>query len=105
MNTNITEVTQGMIFSTNDPSRPLVAVRDIYKLEFERFASPGRVAFYIGAITTFGCHGMWGWAKAVPAPILGIPKAHHKRVTNMGYVMVFLIVAMYVSFPIHAHWG
>merc|ERR1712226_909558 len=81
----------------------LVAVRDIYKLEFDVFASYGWCLFYIAAVIVFSTHMCLGWQKCVPAPQLGIPKRHHGKAIHIGYIMTGFIALVYASFPIYAH--
>jgi hypothetical protein len=91
------------LFWTDDTSVTPVPVRDIYKLEFDLFKSNTWVWFYIFSVIVFLTHMCLGWAKAVPAPSMGIPKKFHHRVTNLGYVLAVFIGLIYVSFPIYAH--
>merc|ERR1711920_374038 len=47
-----------------------VAVRDIYRMEFEVFESLGWCMFYLSAVAIFCTHMCLGWQKAVPAPAM-----------------------------------
>merc|ERR1712232_184524 len=78
-------------------------VRDIYRLEFEVFKSPGWCAFYLTAVLIFAAHMALGWAKVVPSAAMGIPKKHHQNATYIGYGITFVIAAIYFSFPIYTH--
>ena len=44
-----------------------------------------------------------GWAKVAPAAAMGIPKGHQKKATLIGYMITFVIAAIYASFPIYTH--
>merc|ERR550537_931012 len=91
------------LFWTADSTVSAVPVRDIYKLEFEIFKSGSWCLFYIFSVVVFAIHMCLGWAKAVPAPSLGIPKKHHWRVTIIGYLLAIFISLIYISFPVYAH--
>jgi len=80
-----------------------VAVRDIYRMEFEIFSSLGWVLFYMAAVVIFTTHMCLGWKKVVPAPALGIPKRYHEKATHIGYIMTAFISAIYISFPFYTH--
>jgi len=80
-----------------------VAVRDIYRMEFEVFQSLGWVLFYLMAVVIFATHMCLGWKKAVPAPSLGIPMRYHNKAVHIGYIMTGFIALIYASFPIYAH--
>merc|ERR1719160_831183 len=94
---------QLQLFWTSDTSVAPVPVRDIYKLEFEIFKSGWWTLFYIFSVVVFAIHMCLGWAKAVPAPSLGIPKKHHSRVTIIGYLLAIFISVIYISFPVYTH--
>merc|ERR1712226_623819 len=82
---------------------PPVAVRDIYRMEFEVFESLGWCLFYLGAVAIFCTHMCLGWQKVVPAPSLGIPKRYHSKAIHIGYIMTAFIGLIYASFPIYTH--
>jgi len=90
------------LFWTPDETVKPVAVRDIYKLEFDLFK--GSVAwsvFYIISTSMFFLHGYFGWQQLSKLPAFGIPKGHVGRVQNLG-TLIFLFVALcYFSFPIY----
>jgi len=75
-----------------------VPVRDIYKLEFEIFQNKLWCAFYILSVMVFVYHACVGWKKVTPA--LGIPKLHIPNVVTIGYIIFYVIGAVYISFPI-----
>jgi len=91
------------LFWSSDPSVTPVPVRDIYKLEFEIFKSSSWCLFYIMSVVVFCMHMCWGWAKAVPAPSLGVPKKYHWYVTILGYCVAVFVSLIYISFPLYAH--
>merc|ERR1711879_722646 len=64
------------LFWVATPGCPSVAVRDIYRLEFELFQYGSWVAFYVVAVCIFSTHMCLGWKKAIPAPSLDIPQRH-----------------------------
>jgi len=104
---------------------PDVPVRDIYKLEFDIFQRPTNfpfgedycgwqpfesipalpcmmvnnfwAGFYIFSVFVFMIHACLGWKKVVPA--LGIPMGHHKCVNIIGYMIFWVLGAIYISFP------
>merc|ERR1719482_1331255 len=98
---NFEGILQLQLFWTSDTSIAPVPVRDIYKLEFEIFKSSSWCLFYIMSVVVFCIHMCLGWAKAVPAPSLGIPKTYHRQVTNIGYILCAVIALIYMSFPIY----
>merc|ERR1712066_226819 len=79
-----------------------VPVRDIYALEYQIFQNPIWMAFYIFSVLVFMFHGCFGWQKVVTA--LGIPKLHHPNVKIYGYIIFIAIGAIYISFPLFAHF-
>merc|ERR1719181_2600195 len=91
------------LFWTTDTSIAPVPVRDIYKLEFELFKNGYWVLFYILSVFIFAVHMCLGWAKAVPAPSMGIPKKHHNRIVIIGYLLAIFISLIYISFPLYTH--
>jgi len=101
---NFSGILQLQLFWTADKAIQPVPVRDIYKLEFELFKSMGWVAFYMFSVVVFMVHAALGWRKVVPAPALRVPKGHVQRVKNIGYVMIVGLGAIYLSFPLYAHY-
>ena len=91
------------LFWVDDPGCSEVAVRDIYRMEFEVFQSLGWVLFYLSAVIIFSTHMCLGWQKVVPAPALEIPKKYHSRATHMGYIFTIFIALVYASFPFYCH--
>jgi len=91
------------LFWTSDTSVAPVPVRDIYKLEYEIFKNGYWCLFYIMSVVIFAIHMCLGWAKAVPAPSLGIPKKYHNRVIIIGYLLAIFISVIYISFPVYTH--
>jgi hypothetical protein len=75
-----------------------VGVRDIYALEFQLFQNKAWAAFYIACVLIFVVHASLGWVKCVP--VLGIPKKHIPRVNIIGYIIFFVLGAIYISFPV-----
>merc|ERR1712086_728194 len=100
---NFEGILQLRLFWTDDTSVSPVPVRDIYKLEFELFKNAYWVLFYIFSVCVFAVHMCLGWAKAVPAPSLGIPKKYHNRVTIIGYLLAIFISLIYIPFPLYGH--
>merc|ERR1719473_1412214 len=98
---NFEGILQLRLFWTTDTSIAPVPVRDIYKLEFELFSNGYWVLFYILSVFVFAVHMCLGWAKAVPAPSLGIPKKYHNRAIHIGYALCAVIALIYISFPIY----
>jgi hypothetical protein len=92
------------LFWTADESVEPVAVRDIYKLEFDLFQSSAWCFFYIFSVCVFLTHVMLGWQKLVPTPSFRIPKGHHDRVKTIGYIWFLVVGLMYVSFPIYCYF-
>jgi len=91
------------LFYTWDASVAPVAVRNIYKLEFDVFQSSGWVLLYISAVCVFATHMCLGWQKAVGAPMLEIPKRHQAKAAHVGYAMTAFVALIYVSFPIYCY--
>merc|ERR1712039_241451 len=85
------------LFWVSTPGCYKVAVRDIYRLEFELFQTGGWVVFYLGAVCIFSTHMCLGWKKAIPAPSLDIPQRHHNKATHIGYIMTGGINAEYMG--------
>jgi len=92
------------LFYTADESIPFVEVRDIYRLEYEIFASPMYCVFYVSAVAVFVAHYVWGWEKVVPSSQLGIAKAHQATVKLMGKAIGIFVGLCYISFPLYAHF-
>merc|ERR1712137_582828 len=91
------------LFWVHDADCVEVAVRDIYRMEFEVFQSLGWCLFYISAVAIFATHMCLGWQKAVPAPALEIPKRFHSKAVHIGYIMTAFICLVYISFPVYTH--
>merc|ERR1712099_210652 len=91
------------LFWVDTPGCATSEVRDIYRMEFEVFQSLGWVLFYLFAVVIFSTHMCLGWAKAVPAPSLDIPKRYHNKAIHVGYVMTIFIALVYISFPVYTH--
>merc|ERR1719387_961091 len=100
---NFSGILQLQLFWSSDPTVSPVPVRDIYKLEFEIFKNGYWCLFYIFSVVVFAVHMCLGWAKAVPAPSLGIPKKHHNRIIIIGYLLAIFISLIYISFPVYTH--
>jgi succinate dehydrogenase hydrophobic anchor subunit len=92
-----------LFWVTDNPCSWEKSVRDIYGLEFDVFASPGWVMFYISSVMIFCTHMCLGWQKVIPAPSLDIPKRYHTKAIHWGYIMTAFIAAIYISFPLYAH--
>lgn len=84
------------LFWTDDTSVAPVGVRDIYALEFSIFKNNIWAAFYSVSVIVFMTHACLGWKKVTPA--LGIPQGHHKKVEVYGYLIFFVLGAIYLSF-------
>jgi len=103
-------ITQLQLFWTTDESVDAVPVRDIYRLEFDRFLETalGVTNFwafvYILSVLVFVFHASWGWYKLVPAPAMGIPKLHQPNVTRIGYAIFIVLGAVYIAFPMYVIW-
>ena len=67
-----------------DKSIEPVAVRDIYKLEFDLFQDPVWVFFYVFSVGVFVAHVYMGWKKLVTASVFKIPKGLQGRVIIIG---------------------
>jgi len=91
------------LFWVDDPGCETVAVRDIYRMEFQVFQSLGWCLFYVMAVIIFSTHMCLGWQKVVPAPALEIPKKYHSKATHMGYIFTMFIAMVYMSFPLYCH--
>merc|ERR1711907_763210 len=91
------------LFWVEGEYKDAVAVRDIYRLEFEIFKSSGWVLFYLSAVIIFCTHMCLGWQKVVGAPSLDIPKRYQSKATHVGYVMTAFVALIYVTFPLYTH--
>jgi len=91
------------LFWVDTPQCETAEVRDIYRLEFEVFESPGWCAFYLMSVGIFAVHMALGWAKVVPASSMGIPKGHQKKAKYIGWAITVCIAAIYASFPVYTH--
>jgi len=89
------------LFYTANPDVPEVAVRDIYRLEYELFQNWGWVLYYIISTLVFAAHFWWGWEKVVPASQLDIPKSMHLTVKLFGWAICVFVALCYLSFPIY----
>merc|ERR1712063_111417 len=92
------------IFSLNlfwdyDKTLPLMGVRDIYQLEFDLFQSGGWVAFYMFSVVVFMVHASLGWNKCVATPKFGIPQGHQRLVRWFGWIIFWVLGAIYLSYP------
>ena len=85
------------LFWVDTPGCTEVAVRDIYRMEFEVFKSLEWCLFYLFAVVVFSIHMCLGWEKAVPAPSLDIPKRYHSKAIHVGYVMTIFIALISAS--------
>merc|ERR1719203_947495 len=92
------------LFWVDYPGCETSEVRDIYRLEFEVFQSPGWCAFYMLSVLIFAAHMWLGWAKVVPAASMGIPKGHQRKVTILGQLITVVCASIYLSFPIYTHF-
>merc|ERR1711870_198098 len=92
------------LFWVDYPGCQTSEVRDIYRLEFEVFQSPGWCAFYMLSVLIFAAHMWLGWAKVVPASSMGIPKGHQRKVTILGQLITVTVAAIYLSFPVYTHF-
>lgn len=95
------------LFWTDDSAVQPVPVRDIYKLEFERFLMTmdmGGSKIYIWSVVyivstcIFLVHAVLGWDKVTP--VLGIPALHQRRVIWIGRLIFFALAFIYISFPV-----
>merc|ERR1719428_344140 len=97
-------ITKLQLFWTTDESVEPVKVRDIYRLEFDRFLgettyNPYWAYYYIFSTVIFVIHASLGWAKVITNPAMGIPKGHHDRVRVLGYLIFIALMLIYISFP------
>merc|ERR1712183_222167 len=91
------------LFWTSENGCKLVNVRDIYRLEYDLFKSGGWVLFYLSSVSIFAVHMCLGWAKAVPAPHLDIPKRYRNKAIHVGFLTTAFIALMYMSLPIFCY--
>merc|ERR1711976_203766 len=103
-------ILQLQLFWTDDTTVEPVKVRDIYKLEFERFLNAEDIfgmkvpiwsVIYIFCVLVFFLHARWGWHKIVPRASFGIPKKHQGRVQTIGTIIFALLAFIYISFPVY----
>merc|ERR1712178_590 len=83
-------ITKLQLFWTDDETVKAVPVRDIYKLEFDRFLGSGQSwsYYYIFSTVIFVIHATLGWNKlTVSSAMLGIPKLHLPRVKWYGRII------------------
>jgi succinate dehydrogenase / fumarate reductase cytochrome b subunit len=83
-----------------------VAVRDLWRLQQELFASRSLVAFYCASVAVIGAHLAWGWRKTVRKPNgLGgyLRKESVATAEAIGNALTFFLVAAYVSVPIYTY--
>merc|ERR1712179_337101 len=94
-------ITKLQLFWTDDHEVPAVPVRDIYKLEFDRFLGDNNIwsVYYIFSTVVFCYHAWKGWTKATQS-VLGIPKLHIPRVQVIGYLIFVALAIIYISFPV-----
>jgi hypothetical protein len=91
------------LFWTQDTTVNPVPVRDIYKLEYHVFNTPGTDShvwayFYIASVCMFVLHYCFGWQNVVG--VLGIPNKHKPNVEKIGYAIGIVLGAIYISFPV-----
>jgi cytochrome b involved in lipid metabolism len=99
-------ITRLQLFWTTDESVEPVPVRDIYRLEFDRFLgedpksyNPFWAYYYIFSTLVFVVHATLGWFKVITSPAMGIPKGHHGRVKILGFLIFVALGLIYISFP------
>jgi predicted heme/steroid binding protein len=104
-------ITKLQLFWTSDLSVKPVQVRDIYRLEFERFVSPDGTPtvwayYYIFSTLIFALHATFGWGKLLTGTSpLGIPKGHFKSVWWIGFAIFWLLALVYISFPAYVMYN
>merc|ERR1711865_396277 len=120
------------LFWTADKSVTPVVVRDIYKLEFDRFQMSAFGIpnfwsyYYLFSVVIYLMHACWGWEKCltvlggsfvlkqkaktpyeedvwVQRP--GIPKMHQWRVNWYGRFIFVFLAAIYISYPLFCMYG
>lgn len=100
-------ILQLQLFWTDDFEVKPVAVRDIYKLEFDRFQMqvlgvPNFWAFvYIACVGVFMLHACFGWSKLMTSEAMAIPKMHQPRVNWIGRLIFMVLALTYLSFPLY----
>lgn len=95
-------ITKLQLFWTDDDSVKPVPVRDIYKLEFDRFLGYNYIwsAYYIFSTLIFMIHAILGWNKLTQASgKLGIPKLHLQPARVFGWLIFAALALIYISFP------
>merc|ERR1712048_250191 len=107
-------ILQLQLFWTDDTSVDTVKVRDIYKLEYERFLNEQDIfglsipyfwsGIYIACVLVFILHASWGWSKVITRPNFGIPAKHQNRVMWIGRIIFVLLGVIYISFPAWVIW-
>jgi hypothetical protein len=102
VNLHLDDILALRLFWSTDKSIEPVAVRDIYKLEFDLFQDPVWVAFYVFSVGVFVCHVYMGWKKLVTASVFKIPKGLQGRVILIGNVIWGFLALCYVSYPLYA---
>jgi len=108
-------ILQLQLFWTVDQDVKPVPVRDIFKLEVDRFVSgldffgvtiPNFwAAVYILCVFVFMFHACYGWEKCIKAPAMDIPKGHINRIKKIGYVIFWVLGVTYISFPLYVTLG
>lgn len=93
------------LFWTDNTDVPATPVRDIYKMEFDRFTNEEQhgffwSCFYIFSVLVFFTHACLGWWNVVNTDRLGIPKGHRHRVKIMGFFIFLVLGLLYGSFPL-----
>merc|ERR1712032_64466 len=100
-------ITKLQLFWTDDENVQPVPVRDIYKLEFDRFLGSSMIwsFYYIFSTLIFVIHATLGWNKpTVSTAMLGIPKLHLPRVRVYGWLIFGALGLIYISFPLFVIW-
>merc|ERR1712013_40031 len=87
-------------FWTDDKKVEPVAVRNIFKLEYDVLSNGVWAACYIVAVLIFVSHACLGWQKLTLAPSFGVPKRHQGIVALIGYLIFAVIGLIYISFPV-----
>merc|ERR1712193_456780 len=92
-------ITKLQLFWTDDENVAPVPVRDIYKLEFDRFLGSGMIwsFYYIFSTLIFMIHATLGWNKlTVSTAMLGIPKMHLPRARVYGMLIFGALGLIYI---------
>jgi len=92
------------LFWTDDKTVEPVAVRDIYKMEFDLFQDKMWVCYYLFSVCIFLLHACWGWAKLVGSSAFHIPKKQQGRVNIIGYCIFGFVGLCYFSFPLYCYF-